>query len=186
MRLTIISPLFPPDTAPSSVYAKVLLRMLAKTATTVTGIVYGHIPESVPNVSIVSVPKRQNVWWRLVQMLRAIHAQAPTTNVFIICNGPSTEVPFWFFHVVKRGPYIFVINDTKAAVTMSKSWWKRKIHNRLIRNAEGTFIIGSEIETYYPPEIHPLLPQPTQALEKFNNLWQVHTAEILHVAYGKK
>jgi hypothetical protein len=160
--------------------------MLAHTTATVSGIVYGHIPESVPTVPITTVPKRQNVWHRLTQMIRTIQDKAATTDVFIICNGPSTEVPFLFFYLLKRKPYIFIINDAQAAMSMNSSWWKHKIHEYLSQNALKTFSITHEVVTYCPPEIHPLLPHPHDALQKCNNRWQVHTAEILHVAYGKK
>lgn len=186
MRLTIISPLFPPDTAPSAVYTKVLLSKLYSATTIVTGVVYGQLPESVPDVTITSVPKRHHVGWRLFRMVQAIRTKTASTDVFLICNGPSAEVPFLISRLLTRTPYIFIISDEQAAKASSASLWKNKVLQYLKQNAIGTFEIGGDILYYCPPEIHPLLPHPYEAIKKWNTTWETHQTEILQLVYDKQ
>ena len=186
MRLTIISPLFPPDTAPSAVYAKILLNKLMNTNATVNGIVYGQLPESVPGVSITPVPKRHHVGWRLFHMVQAIRTKTATTDFFLLGNGPSVEVPFLISRLLTRAPYIFIINDEQAAKASGASLWKNKVLHYLKQNALGTLEIGGDILNYYPPEIHPLLPHPDKAIKKWNTTWETHQTEILKLVYAKQ
>lgn len=185
MRLTIISPLFPPDTAPSAVYTKVLLSKLSNPTTIVMGVVYGQLPESVPGVTITSVPKRHHVGWRLFRMVQAIRRETSTTNVFLLCNGPSVEVPFLIARLLTSTPYIYIINDKQAAQASSVSLWKNKLIHHLKHNALGTLEIG-DILNYCPPEIHPLLPNPDEAMKKWNTDWETHQTEILKLVYAKQ
>ncbi len=185
MRFTIISPLFPPDTAPPALYTKVLLSKLTSTTNSVTGVVYGHIPESVREATIIPVAKRMNVSGRLLQMFKTIRSTVSTTDMYIVCNGPSVEVPFLIAQLITSKPYIFIVNDIQAERTSSQSWWKHTLMVRLKKNAVRTFTIAETITPYCPPEIHPLLPHPTEAVEKFTSLWEIHSKEILDTSYGK-
>ena len=185
MRLTIISPLFPPDTAPCAVYTKTLLSKLTSVTTPVTGIVYGPLPESVSGVTITSVPKRHHVGWRLYRMLQAIRRAASTTDVFLLCNGPSVEVTFWIVRLFTHTPYIFIMSDAQAVTASSTSWWINKLQQRLKKNALGTLEIGSAILKYCPPEIHPLLPFPYEAIRNWNTDWETHVTKILKLVHEK-
>ena len=186
MRLTIISPLFPPDTAPCAVYTKILLNKLASANTSVRGVVYGHIPESVPEVTITSVPKRHYVGWRLLRMMHALRTETAAADVFVLCNGPSVEVSFSMVQLLTRTPYIFIISDAQADATSSTSWWKNKLKQHLTHNALGTLEISGEILKYCPPEIHPLLPHSEIAMQQWDAVWETHVTKILNLVHDKQ
>lgn len=144
---------------------------------------YANIPEVLPDVHFVMIPKRQNVLSRLIQMLRTIRSHKQTTDVYILCNGPSTELPFWLSQLFSSHPFIFIYNDAAALARTHHSWWRNYIHASLCARAKAVVDIGATIAEYCPPEIHPLLPYPETAQSKFETLWEKHLTEITDHLY---
>jgi hypothetical protein len=172
MRLTFVTPLFPPDVHAVALYHKALTGELAKTHTT-TALVYGKYPESVNRVTFVAIDKQEHKRARVFKMLLALLSARSITDVYLITNGPSTELPALILSFLTNKPIVLVESD---AVTYTKL--SRFVHGRLQKRVKKVLAISSEITNLTKPEIHPLLPYPTEAIALYEEKWREHLKSI--------
>lgn len=176
MKILIISPLFPPDTTPSAQYVKELAARL--TNHEVTLLLYGHLPEMVPNVQYVCVDKRNSIFRRTLLFINHLVKLARQHDIIIIQNGPSVELPcllaLWFTKV----PVILMESDVPALNRTLNHWLYRIVHHRL---QHRTFVTLSKSSHSWPlprPQVHPLKPFPTEDIQLYENSWQAHVKEL--------
>lgn len=171
MQITFVTPLFPPDVSASATYAKTLLTRLSNT-NTVTGIIYGYLPEAVTGTTLLTVDKRSRPLTRMMElfllMWRHRHAKQ-----YIVTNGPATELPLLLLAPFLRGRLVFVIFDTAAA--------SRTVFARL-RLAYITLfahrLITPRITTLLPIEHHPFIPTDAAAEINYQTAWSTHLTEF--------
>lgn len=173
MRITVVTPLFPPDTAPLAGYTKELLHRLSKTYE-LQAVVYGTHPEHVAGVSFSCVDKRTGLFRRLIEMTQLLRSLARTTDVFIVENGASVELPILIVSLMWHTPYIFHTGDTDAHAHESRHPLRRVLVSLVEKRARAV------LSTVPPekPEILPLEEHPTHALKEWDKAWNVHVREI--------
>lgn len=167
MKITFITPLFPPDVSASAAYAKLLLTKLA-TNHSVTGIIYGHLPETVTGARLITIDKRHMPLVRLIRVFVTLWRERQA-DVIIVANGPATELPTLLLLPLLRKRLVFVIFDEQAAT--------KNIMARL-RVASIRFFakrtITPDLPSLLPLEIHPFKTiEPATALAH-EAAWQKH------------
>ncbi len=172
MRLTVVTPLFPPDVHDVASYHKDLITRLG-TEHTVTVALFGHLPEQVHNVLFITIDKRAGTLTRLWQMFRALLSVRKTTDWFIVTNGPSTELAALALSFFTTKPILLLSSDTITHTGLYAS-----IHSWLRYRAQGTVTLTGAFGQLLRPEIHPLIPQPAQTEIRYEAAWTNHIATI--------
>lgn len=176
MRILIVTPLFPPDTAPSAQYTKELARRLSSRHE-VTILLYGHLPEYIPNVKLVSVDKRRIAPLRIFSFMRELQTSNWLNDIILIQNGPSVELPAQFTLTYTKTPVIYMESDKLALGRSTKNPTYLNIHRQLRKRANA--IYGHQ--NPWPntkPIIHPLKPYPEKAFRAWEKSWERHLHQI--------
>ena len=169
MRVSIITPLFPPDLGGAALYTKELARRLApKYAVTV--LAYGHLPEKVEGVPIITVDKRRPLFVRLLHFTFALWKTARKSDVLIIENGPSVELPLACISFILRQQRIVHIGDVAAFEYTSQKFLLHAIQKRAFKHAQK---IIREIPLQHP-EIFSFRPTPQKELNAHETSWKKH------------
>ncbi len=171
MRITIATPLYPPEIADIANYAKELARRLSKHHQ-ITVLAYAHLPEKIDGVQFITVDKRQSRLTRLWYFWRVFARVTKNSNAVIVLNGASVELPLLFS--VHLPTTIFCIADKPA-------------HARarfVERFARARACITIESTPTPKPEILPLDPKPTKALVAWEASWHTHL-QILERIFTK-
>lgn len=173
MRITVITPLFPPDVARAAVYARELTRHLALQAdNTVTCIHYGQFPETVLGVTFISIPKDVAKIKRLVHFGHALYAQRHN-DALIILNGPSVDVPTILLSPFLPKCGVYIESDQDA---IADSWGFYKLIPYLLKKRFQTLRPSDTILNR--PIIHPLHNYPTAARRTYDQAWTQHVTDI--------
>ena len=172
MRISFVTPLFPPDVHAVALYHKALVGELAKTHST-TALVYGKYPESVDRVTFLTIDKQANKRARVFKMFTTLMASRRTTDVYVISNGPSTELPALIISYLTKKPIILLASDT-----VSYTGFNTFVHKKLLKRVATIIAIQSEVPQLIKPEIHPLLPYPTEAVLQYEQRWNEHVTNI--------
>ena len=189
MKITIVSPLFPPDAAFPAPYVKALSTKLALTHT-VTVLAYTYLPETVQSVQILVIDKRQPLFRRLFAFTCALKHELKEADVVIVQNGISTELPALLLSYVSRTPMLLEQSDTKATTQTSTSWFKGAVSTLLAKRVSAIVDITTGADTYaalLPPE-HYLFQSPSAtALAAHKDAWERHLGRLqaLFVPYEK-
>jgi hypothetical protein len=171
MRIALVSPLFPPDNTESAQYVKSLCTHLS--GHQVDLFVYTHIPESVENVTVFAVRKRNPLPLRLIQFTYTLMRHAAKSDVLLVQNGPSVELPALLVSYISRTPIILTMSDRRA--TLSKLPLYIRLHSMLKKRAVAVF--ADNLETHMPPhrpEILPFEPYPEEKFQEYTDAWQNH------------
>jgi len=179
MRIAIATPLYPPDTAPAALYAKELAERLSNSHT-VSLVVYGHLPEPIEGVHIVSIKKRLPLPLRLLAYTSSLLTETRRTDVLYVINGASVELPLLLVSRLSRTPFIFIAADADAFARADNSRALRFLQRKAMRRSSA-FI---ETLPMPRPEILPLEARPVEALATYERSWQEHLA-LLTTTYGK-
>lgn len=169
MKLVLATPLYPPDVAEPAPYVKELAARLQETDD-VTVIAYGHLPETVTGVRIVTVSKRRPLPIRLIAFTFALLRAARKADILYVQNGPSVELPAALVSLFARAPLIVRIGD-KPAHERAK---RRPLLGAIERFARKR---AREVVTDSPlprPEILPFAPRPAAAFDAFERSWKGH------------
>ena len=179
MKLVIATPLYPPDTAPSASYVKELSARLSPSHQ-VSIVLYGHLPEYVAGVRYVCSDKRHTLPRRLWRFLRGLQAAVADADVLIVENGPSVELPALLISYLTKVRIVFIASDEPAYERAQMHWLSRGILNGLEHRADAVFKPGAWqcAPPLNRPEIHPLLPRPTDELAAYEERWQAHLTEL--------
>ncbi len=175
MRILIATPLYPPDIAPSAPYVKELALRLSKHHA-VTVLAYGHIPEIIPDVSIITVSKRAPLPVRILRFAKALLQNAHNADILIIENGPSVEVPFLLTGPFVRRKKIFSISDIVAKAHAQDSFLHGATLSLARHFAHET--MGTDVFPLPRPEIHPFKQYPHEAFNAYEASWEKHRALI--------
>lgn len=171
MRYLIVTPLFPPDTAPAAAYSKEFAHRLRAGDAEVTVLLYGHLPETVSDATLIPIDKRRSAPLRLAAFTRKLVALLRTSDHCFAVNGPSTELPLLIASHLSRTPFTLILCDTPATAR-----WYRFIHHRL--RARAASVIETDARSLLRPEIMPLQPRPETALAHFDDAWQRHCRDL--------
>ena len=181
MRLTLVTPLFPPDVYTVATYHKDLAARL-QDQHTVSVLLYGHLPEHVAGVSFITIDKRTSTIVRLTNMLVSLFSHRNNTDYYLVTNGPSTELPALFLSFITRTPIILLASDT-INPTGTKGKIYTTLHNLLCLRARAVIVVSGNIATLTRPEIHPLITIPQNAVEQYEAAWTKHLRELkLHLS----
>jgi hypothetical protein len=168
MKISIATPLFPPDIENPAPYIKELASRLAQNHE-VYVLLYGHLPEAVAGVQMSCVDKRQHLLMRLISFTRALLSITRHGDVLIVENGPSVELPLLIVTLVSRIPYILLVGDPRAEQRA-----QRRMYRWLAQTVQKR---ASTVLKDFPPvrpELLPLEPHPTQALATYERAWHEH------------
>ena len=177
MRIALVSTLFPPDVDETAQYTKELAGRLTA-ADQVTLLVYGFLPESIANASIIAVDKRRNLPLRLGQMWYQLMKAARVHDILIIENGPSIELPALLTTFLSRTPIIFLVSDARAQEQSKRHPLFSFLYQSLQKRSKRTFNIAATLPSLERPLVHPLHPYPTTAMESYEQAWATHTTEL--------
>lgn len=174
MRLTVVTPLFPPDVHDVANYHKDLVTRLTREHT-VTVALFGYLPEGVPQVLFTTIDKRTNVTTRLWQMFCTLLTLRKKTDWFIVTNGPSTELPALILSFFTRTPILLLASDS-----IQSGGVYRLIHKLLLQKVQATITILETRNVLIRPEIHPLIAGSASALSDYETAWANHLTDITH------
>lgn len=176
MKILIATPLYPPDIAPSALYTKELARRLSERHT-VTLLVYGNIPESLPHVRIITIEKSAKLFVRITRFFFALLRESWRTDVLILENGPSVEVPFVLARPLLWKNTILEMSDTVAQSHASSSLLYRTLQAIATFFAHTTHTSGATFTfPKHQPEIHPFKPYPEKEFSEYEASWGAHLA----------
>ena len=163
MKVLIVTPLYPPEVADAAAYTKELARRISKDHE-VTVVAYAHLPEKVPDVSVVTIDKRQPRLARLRAFRKELARAVKHTDVVLAINGASVELPLLLTHLSKSVRLIFCIADATAHARAGF------IERLMLARADA---VVRELPPHRP-EILPLESEPTEALAAYESAWTTH------------
>lgn len=175
MRLTVVTPLFPPDVAAPAVYAKKLCTELAIAGHEVTCLHFGRLPEAVAGVAFISCDKEQSRLRRVSRLHRELATLAKSSDALIVLNGPSVELPALLLTRQHHIPTVLVINDQEAVVR--NTGLVANLHRRI--NRAATAIITPPSIVLTKPERHPLVSESETAYQAYQAAWPDHIQAII-------
>ncbi len=194
MRILIVTPLYPPDIAGSALYVKELATRLSARHS-VTILTYGHLPEAIPNVHIVSVEKSQPLLTRLVHFTRACMREQAEADVVLVENGPSVELPLFLTCLSRKANMLFHLYDETALCHATTSYQYRlpfllarwcathlmvhresRYSTHLVKKADSR--LTTLTRPLARPEILPLESYPEAPMADYKKSWENHLAEL--------
>lgn len=198
MHILLVTPLYPPDIAGPAPYVKELATRLRKTHS-VTVLAYGHIPETIPDVRIVTVEKRLPALVRMTLFTWKLIILQRNIDVMYVQNGPSVEVPFVLASFFSKIPSMVRLGDMIALTHATHSKFFRMILVTAMRCAR-TLIVPENIHegmgehialpqfsnkcVRIPspdtrPEILPFDAYPKDALAQYEASWKKHITTLV-------
>ena len=174
LKILILSPLYPPDVGAPAPYVKALMSRLKEH--TVTGLIYGYLPESVAGVTITAIDKRALVVRRLVAYTKALVHARKDVDLIILNNAPSVELPMLLVFLFTKNTIVLCESDPLAHNASSKGFYKL-LHTLLVRRSKKVIILPTE-SIYIPPEQLPFKDVDTTAVSTQNNWWHNHLHEL--------
>lgn len=179
MRILIATALFPPDTADVATYTKEAATRL-KEHHDVTVLTYGFMPEEIPGVRIIAVPRSLPRILRTARYTLLLRKLLADTDVLYVQNAPAVELPVVLATVLKNTRIITHIADKPAHKRTKESFLRRPILNRVKDMSEKVLKDTPPL----PPEILPFQDRPTEALQTYETKWKEHI-ELLHDLYDE-
>ena len=113
MRITIVSPLYPPDLGKLAIYTKELATQLTKQHT-VQLVTYSELPETIPGVQIFSVSKQLPLLIRLVAFTARLWRASRQTDLLHVCDGASVGLPSLMVGWLRGIPVVRCLLDDEA------------------------------------------------------------------------
>lgn len=179
MKLTLVTPLFPPDTGDPAPYVKELATRLQPTHE-VTVLLYGFLPESVPGATLLAVDKRHGLLrriWRFTVRLFAVRTQ---TDYFLVQNGPSVELPTALLLLFSNARVIFIIADDYGIQLQQCSWWRRWLHHVVQHRAQRVIDLtrNDQMSRLTRPDVLPFDTEHNSSLPAYEIAWRDHLQTI--------
>lgn len=181
MRITVVTPLFPPDIGAPAPYVKELAERLSIPGLTV--LCYGKLPEAMPGVTVTTVKRRHSALRRFYAFTRALFRASRQSDVLYVQNGLSVELPALLVSFFTRTPIVFTDSDPLAAEAAKESWLRYGVNALLIARSTAVVRMDNE-EASFPeaaPEILPFSPHPSEALEAHERTWERHVTYIRNI-----
>ncbi len=196
MRILLVTPLYPPDIAGPSAYVKELAVRLGGIHE-IRILTYGHIPETVPGVSIRAVEKSLPLPIRLFNFFVALIQETLRTDYIYIQNGPSVELPMILISYLSRKPFFLRLGDSVSVSHSLNTPILKKIltttlaraHGVIVHNAEDRrFLKSQRVDSLYEierpdvrPEILPLETFPTEKIRLYDVSWNNHITKLISI-----
>jgi hypothetical protein len=173
MNILILSPLFPPDTGAPAPYVKTLASKLTDQKTSI--LIYGYLPETVPNVEIISIDKRSLLLLRLFKYTKALFQQAKIADLVIVNNGPSVELPFFFVSMIKKISFVYLESD--ALASKNKKFIYR-LTSSLLKKRSVLNLNLTDTTLYLPDEVLPFKETDVDKQQKQKIWWTNHLENL--------
>lgn len=174
MKILILSSLFPPDVGAPAPYAKELMSRLK--GHTVTGLIYGYLPESVQGVHITAVDKRTWIVRRLFLFTTALMQARKETDLIILNNAPSVELPMLLVSFFTKNTIVLCESDPLARQASKKGLYKL-LHTLLVRRCKKVVVSPKEAH-YTTPEQLPFVEIDPKLMHTLNDWWNTHLQEL--------
>lgn len=173
MKITVITPLFPPDIGAPAPYVKDLVGRLKEHKVTVW--CYGHLPEAVSGVQTLTVSKRSRLLLRMMRMTYRVFRSARHNDVLYVQNGASVELPACLAAILTRTPLVYVISDPLASEHNKHSLFRNLTAN-ITKKIAAAVIEQTELNPLPPgrPEILPLEDYPEADFSAYESAWEKH------------
>ena len=127
MRILIVTPLYPPDTAGHAPYVKELAKRLSSKHE-ICILIYGYIPEHVSGATIVTIQKKLFAPLRLFQYTYTLWKLSSTADVVYVQNGASVELPTLVVSLLSGTRFILRLADLNALRTATT----QRFHKQLL------------------------------------------------------
>ncbi len=173
MRIVVASPLYPPDIAAPAPYVKELATRLS-TGHEVTLVVYGRLPEPIPGVRIVSVPKDRPAPLRMIHFFFALVSAMRNADRVYVENGSSVELPAALASLMTGQRFVIHRGDPDAHVRAQKNG----VRSFIERFAESRAVSVVEDAPLPRPEIMPLEAPPMESEVAYAASWKRHLEEL--------
>ena len=193
MKILLISALYPPDIADTARSVKELAQRL-RAQHTISILTYGHIPEAIPDVHIITIQKKLRTLIRLIRFTHALWKYGRTVDVIYAVNGPSIELPLIFTSYFIRTPVVLYLGDERAlCLTMTHPLLKVlltsaiRASSKIISDSNASCVHvytkslpdKKNIVCHTPllrPEILPFSILPPDALTLYEDSWNKYIA----------
>ena len=169
MKIVLATPLYPPDIADPAPYVKELAKRLSSRHE-ITIVTYGHIPEKISGVKIVTTDKRKPLLVRLIKYGATLVREARGADVVYAQNGPSVELPVLFVSLFTHTPIILHFGDSLAH-ERAASYPLLKLLERFTLSRAKEILHDTVPER---PEIISFKPRPVAALNEYEIKWDTH------------
>lgn len=173
MHTVVLTSLFPPDPSPVAQYTKLLATRLRVTPRSL--VVYGALPESVPDVTIYPISKRTSRIARVYHCFNTLWTLRP--KVLIVQNGPSVDVPALIYSFFSNTKIIYVISDHHAAAN-PRNTLNKTISQLLQKRSQQIVVLPKETTVYLSPERLPFGDTSPNTLPAHNDWWDEHLANF--------
>ncbi len=178
MKILILSPLFPPDIGAPASYVKTLVSQL--TEHDVTLLLYGYLPESASQTKIITIDKRRSIFFLLTSSFFTLLKASRKTDLIIINNGPSTELPAWVASFFIKTPMILCESDPLASKTSANGLY-RIIHSLCTKRMNKIHTLPEDEHEYLKPEKLPFSTFDTVAETTRQQWWKQHISELTNI-----
>ncbi len=182
MHITVVSPLFPPDTGAPAPYVKSLIKNLSAD-NLVTLICLGYLPESVDKVNFLTIDKRKNKLGVILMTINQLFKVRKETDIYLINNSPVTELAALICSFFVKNPFLLCISDKIALKATDKGFYKY-IHSIFKKRIIGIISLPNEDLTYLTPEILPFDKIDNNVNEQQSDWWKEHIKNI--ISYVRK
>ena len=176
MKILILSPLFPPDTGAPAAYMKTLLPQLSEHE--VTLVLYGYLPESTAQAETIILDKRWSKSRLLIQSTLTLRRLGKQSDLIIINNGPSTELPALVASFFLKTPMTLCVSDPLAAAASTHGVY-RFIHQLSVRRMKHVLTLPEDEKKYLKAEILPFTPFDEEAERLRLDWWKKHISELI-------
>ena len=175
MRILILSSLFPPDPGDTAHYVKELVKRLNEHS--VTLLHYGNLPETVPNVKVVSISKRLPVFVRLFSYTKSLLIHSAQADVIIVNNAPGTELPALLISFLTKKPFVICVSDLQ--IFLRKSIWYQSVHRSFARRAKKLVTLPAESSAWKTAEWLPYQTSIPDSDVPQDTWWKKHITQLL-------
>ena len=165
MKKIILCPLFPPDVSEPAQYAKVLTTHLSEFSV----IAFGPLPESVPEVEIVSIAKRAPLL-ASIRCLQKLLTLKPKSVV--VLNGTLAELPALLYSFLSSAHLALIIHDKPA-----ENGLRLLVHKILIKRADVLYL-PEDSSVYLPQEKLPFTTYDYSRQNRYDAWWNAHIAQL--------
>lgn len=174
MKILILSPLFPPDVGDPAEYVKELASRLPAADTTL--LVYGYLPETVTGTPVKAIDKRNRLFFRLAHFTFELLKASKNTELIIVNNAPSTELPALIVSLFRPQPMLLCISDSIAANASGRGIYGL-VHILLKRRCKKIISLPTD-HIYQRAELLPFATFDTTREAARQAWWQKHLTDI--------
>ena len=181
MKILIVTPLYPPDTEPMAKYVKELAKRLS-VKHKIAILTYGHIPEKVSDVNVITVGKNKPILVRLFLFTMKLLIMSFKKDIIYVQNGPSVEIPIGFLANIIKKLMVLRIGDEIA----EKRSYKNKIIIFFKNIARKKFKFIIKDSPLQKPELFPFKEAPSKKLEEYQKSWDEHIDSLNKIFQNAK